>query len=279
VAQEETPRAWRDARHVARPENRDTVNSERIVEKGAVALITLFALSLFAPSPQTARAAETEIIDQPNLEQTLFVIPNGQEHLSDCPTANREQPWDGKACSYRLKVNSWDKGAQELTNVFSANGSNEDAQVEMPWKNCALHGRKLFWEVEIYVPGSGQWETPPGGGSEVWVEGSPIWSKSENGSFEIYIPGCDYIPPHLRHFNLSNRAARRAIVKRLYPMFVSRLVCRRRGIGFRCKTTFNNTYTQCRAIFRVDRYGWVGGSERNSYYISITRHQKHCRPF
>ncbi len=129
---------------------------------------------------------------------------------------------------------------------------------------CWLDGKTLSWTVKL---------------SSVV---DPSWVNTERGSFKVEASakaGCNFTLPHLRSFWTSRKEARQAVKSRLYPMFVSHLVCKRTGKGFNCKTIYNDTTTECRAVFRAVRMGWVGGSESNSYFVSVGVVTKHCHSF
>ena len=159
-------------------------------------------------------------------------------------------------CRYSLIIKN-----SKLGTVFSKEGHGQFGEAVMSWYKpgdygdpCWLDGKTLTWTVEL---------------SSVV---DPSWVKTERGSFKVEVgssAGCDYVLGSPEQFlRTSRNEARQAGqgVNRLYPMFVSHLVCKRTGRGFNCKTIYNDTTTECRAVFRAVRMGWVGGSERNSSY-------------
>jgi hypothetical protein len=242
----------------------------------AVAMAAIVGVGAFA---SYAQAEETRVKVEPGLDQTTFEIPVdvcgelcGEEVSEACPVyrpmEHAELPGavEDVPCRYNLEVKN-----RKLGTVFSKEGHGQFGEAVMSWYKpgdygdpCWLNGKTLTWTVEL---------------SSV-VE--PTWEKSERGSFKVEAgpsAGCDFVLPHLKSFNTSRDEARQAVVNRLYPMFVSHLVCKRAGKGFNCKTVYNDTTTQCRATFRAVRMGWVGGSEPNSYYVSVGVVTKRCHSF
>jgi hypothetical protein len=236
---------------------------------GKAAAVVIAAILASGALASSAQADETKVSVEPGLDQTTFVIPvEGGECPTVRPIASPEIPgaYEEVPCAYSLVV----KG-HKLGTVFSKEGRGMFGEAVMSWYKpgdygdpCWLDGKTLSWTVEL---------------SSVV---DPSWTRTERGSFKVEASlkaGCDYTSPHLRSFWTSRREARRAVKERLYPMFVSHLVCKRTGKGFNCKTVYNDTTTECRAIFRAIKMGWVGGSERNSYYVSVGVVTKHCHSF
>jgi hypothetical protein len=244
--------------------------------RAALVIAAIAVIGVFASS---ALAAETKVSVEPGLDQTTFEIPVdvcgelcGEEAVDACPVwrpmEHAELPGavEDVPCRYSLVVKN-----RKLGTVFSKEGRSQFGEAVMSWYKpgdygdpCWLDGKTLSWTVEL------------------WSVVDPGWAKAERGSFKVEAgpsAGCNYRVPHLSSFWTSRNEARQAVVNRLYPMFVSHLVCRRTGKGFNCRTTYNDTTTECRAVFRAVRMGWVGGSESNSYDVSVGVATKHCHSF
>lgn len=222
-----------------------------------VVLAGLAALAISSFSTATAQAAETELRDEGTYGLTRFFIPNGGVlRASDCPTAQDEMHYTGKwsPCLFRLAVRAWSPKAQSLYMVFSDEGQREDAAPEMPW-SCRIDGRKLFWTVEMWT-----------------ADGS--WLKQENGSFDVFVPGCGVPAVIFRTVGITRTQARKAVLEHLEGFYVSRLSCDRGGKRFICKTTFNNSFSECIATYRVGRT--YNGSFT---YTTVTALSKHCHRF
>lgn len=242
----------------------------------AVVIAAIVVIGVFASA---AQAEETKVSVEPGLDQTTFQIPVdvcgelcGEQAVEPCPVwrpmEHAELPGavEDVPCRYLLLVQN-----NKLGEVFSKEGQGQFGEAVMSWYKpsdygdpCWLDGKTLSWTVEL---------------SSVV---DPSWVKTERGSFKVEASssaGCNYISPHLSSFRTSRKEARQAVVDRLYPMFVSHLICKRTGKGFNCKTTYNDTTTECRAVFRAVRMGWVGGSESNSYYVSVGVVTKDCHSF
>lgn len=247
------------------------------MEKAAAVIIAaILVIGVFASS---AQADETTASVEPGLDQTTFSIPNnvcgeicGEPAEDSCPVFRPMEPaelpgaLEDIPCRYSLVVKN-----RKLGTVFSKEGAEQAGEAIMSWYKpgdygdpCWLDSKTLSWTVEL---------------SSVV---DPSWTRTERGSFKVEASpkaGCNFTLPHLRSFRTSRKEARQAVKNRLYPMFVSHLVCKRTGKGFNCQAIYNDTSTECRATFRAVRMGWVGGSEPNSYFVSIGVVTKHCHSF
>lgn len=220
-------------------------------------LAGLVALAIFSFAAPVAQGAETEVRDEGTYGQTTFVIPTGGPlHASDCPTAQEEMHYTGKwrPCFFRLTVQAWSPKAQSLYLVFSDEGERREAEPEMPW-SCRIDGRKLFWTVEMWTA-------------------DVSWLKRETGSFDVFVPGCGVPAVIFRTVGITRTQARKAILEHLASFYVSRLSCDRSGKKFICKATFNNTFSECNATYRVGRT--YNGSFT---YTTVTALRKRCHPF
>jgi hypothetical protein len=212
------------------------------MKRFAVALV-----ALLLASASIAYADETRVSVYPGLGYAEFSIPVEDP---ECPHE------EGATCSYTLWVEAPGQGT-----VYWKTGSGILGEASMNLESCKLDGKTLAWNVELTSK----------------IDAS--WKREEQGTFYVEVAGCDERLPHLRAFRTSRKEARQAVLRRLYPMFVSHLVCKRHGRGFYCKTTFNDTVSECRAVFRAVRMGWVGGSQPNRYFVSVGLVKKRCHAF
>lgn len=232
--------------------------------KRCAVLTLIAALSLTAG----ASASELAVYEQPNLEQTLYVVP--KRVCAEAPISEYEP------CSYRLQMQKWDRESQSMVTVFSREGRSREARIAMPWR-CGLNGAKLYYTLEVWVPGEGQW-VPGEAGTEVWIEGPPIWQFEERGTESVWISACVDLSVPEHTIRISRRQAERAVLHRLRGFFVSALGCKKRHRVFVCRTTFNNTYRICRAKFRTRGFA-VGNTEGDVRRgIAVERLNRRCAP-
>jgi hypothetical protein len=215
------------------------------------------AIAVLLLAPAAAPAAETELRKEGTYGQTTFLIPNGgYSRASDCPSAQDSLRGIGgwKACHFRLVVQAWSPKAQSLYTVFSDEGEYEEAEPVMDW-SCRIDVKTLRWTVEMSTEDSS-------------------WTKRETGTFEVFVPGCGRPAVIFRYVGTSRGQARKAVLDHLASFYVSRLRCDRHGKSAICKVTFNNTFSQCNATYRVSRI--YNGSFT---YSTVTALRKRCSSF
>lgn len=214
-------------------------------------------LSIPFSAAAVASTAKTELRDEGTYGQTTFVIPNGGPiHPAECPTTQPELHFgtQWRPCHFRLVVRAWSPQAQSLYAVFDVEGEFQEAEPVMDW-SCRIDGRKLFWTVDLRTDDS-------------------TWTKRETGTFDVFVPGCGRPAIIFRHVGTTRAQARRAVLKHLAGFYVSRLRCVSSGRSARCNVTFNNTFSQCEATYRVNRI--YNGSFT---YSAVTAVRKHCTSF
>lgn len=114
----------------------------------------------------------------------------------------------------------------------------------------------------------GRFSNPKGGEFEMPYDcdltedfGWTVNATTKRGTVETTSGEADFpflstlcIDPYKNHLRASKREAENEVLKHLKYFYVSRLRCRRAGLGFKCETIYSTTYRACRALFRVDKW-------------------------
>jgi hypothetical protein len=230
---------------------------------GAImALLVLAGSAVAAPS----------VKNEPALTQTTFSVPNESgEKGSGCPSGPfvQSDQFGGynepHSCPWSVTIKQ--SGFVLWKRAFSGEGKVEEeigrdsfegnveasvGVISYPW-SCKQTGR-IQWTVEV------------------WDDQGSGWSERKSGL--LVVPDC--IPTRKVFETLGK--AQGAVIQKLGTEYVSRLRCSRRYFVWHCDATYNNTFRECVAAFRVVFY-WGVEFGKELRFDEVERHRRRCTYF